>query len=198
MLLGVIMFTEFNDSKEQHLPVYISFEKNSKDRGEVYADTERDEKGNITKVIPEGIILYYYKIKFDKNDLKDILQHEIFHLKQIHKIPKKGYGQTPEKYWLDPIEVHNYVSNIINSIEDNFKVGTTEDKKNLLIFLLSFMKEGKIPETGTVPKYFKDKEEFINTLFKNKDNTKYKKEYQRFIGKIHWIYEQLKNLVANY
>jgi hypothetical protein len=178
--IGYISFFDDSAKTQRELPVHVSFDKGSKDRG-LY-EYDEDEDGNITH---ERIILYYYKLRFIKNDIEDALVHELFHAKQPYKLPGKKYGNSLSEYYLDPVEIHNYTSNIVKLIEDEYNEGNIKD---LLTSLKTFIQN---PRPVTIPKFLRGKEEFITILIDNKDNPKYKEEYKRFFKKLYDTYKHL-------
>jgi len=194
LLLGYIIYKEFNSEEEKNLPIFISFKKDTSYRGELRANTEKDNNGKIIKVIPEDIVLYYYKNKLDAKYLEDAIVHELNHAKQIYKTPKENYLNTPENYWLDPVEEHNYTSNIIKEIEDHFQESNNQEKLNTLNFVKTLLTVSELTPSST-PSYLKNRNTFLNVLYNNKDNPKYKKSFQRFYKKIYWLYDLLKKQV---
>jgi hypothetical protein len=189
LLIGYINFFDNMSKSQKEIPVYVSFKVDSKDRG-LY-EYDEDENGKVTK---ENIILYYYKLKFYKKYIEDALVHELFHAKQPHKIPKSNYGKNLTSYYLDPVEVHNYTSNIIKMIEDEYNEGTSESNEELLLFLKLFAQHGNIlPEPIKVPAFLQGKQDFITTLYRNKNKPSYKHEYKRFFSKIYDVYKRLQN-----
>lgn len=194
MLLGVLIYKEFNSEDKKDIPVYINFDKTATDRGQLRAEVEKDEKGKITKVIPVDIVLYYYKNKFDAKYLEDIIVHELNHAKQIYKTPKVNYTDTEETYWLDPIEEHNYTSNIIKEIEDHFQESDDNEKQNTLNFIKNLLTGNEMYIYNTPP-YIKNRDTFLRVLYQNRNNPKYKGSFQRFYKKIYWLYGLLKKQV---
>jgi hypothetical protein len=185
--IGNINFIDNSTEKHRELPVFVSFSTKSKDRGLYELDI--DDNGNITK---EHIILYYYKLSLTRKFIEDALVHELFHAKQPHKTPRENYRKNKTTYYLDPTEVHNFTSNIIKMIEDQYNSGTVEEKDNLLTFLEQFARRGKSTSSNfNVPDFLKGKQEFLRALVNNKNNPKYKEEYKRFFKKIYYIYTQL-------
>jgi hypothetical protein len=192
--LGVLFYKEFNNNEEKNIPIRISFDRKTTDRGQLRAEVERDENNKITKVIPEDIVLYYYKNKFDAKYLEDIIVHELNHAKQIYKTPKENYTDTEETYWLDPVEEHNYTSNIIKEIEDHFQESDDNEKQNTLEFVKNLL-TGNEKYIYNAPPYIKNRDTFLSVLYRNRNNPKYKNSFQRFYKKIYWLYGLLKKQV---
>ena len=185
--IGHINFFDNNTEKYRKIPVFVSFERESKERGLYELDTA--DSGDITK---EHIILFYYKLSLTRKFIEDALVHELFHAKQPYKTPREGYRKNKTNYYLDPTEIHNFTSNIIKMIEDQYKNGTVEENNNLLTFLDQFARRGKsISSNFDVPDFLKGRQEFLRALVNNKNNPKFKDEYKRFFKKIYYIYTQL-------
>jgi hypothetical protein len=156
----------------------------------------------------DNIILYYYNTVVDESFLKDKIAHELYHAKQEQKKHGKDYAKSTTKrttkkgtttirskrgYYLDPREFPVYTTLIIKEIENVYNKASGSEKGEMLKFLNIFLKHGKpvLTELG-VPSFLKDKEEFINTLYRNKDNPKYSSLYRKFSDKLYWIYSKLK------
>jgi hypothetical protein len=185
--IGSINFFDNSTEKYRELPVFVSFERNSKDRGLYELDIANN--GDITK---EHIILYYYKLPLTRKFIEDALVHELFHAKQPHETRKENYRKNKTNYYLDPTEVHNFTSNIIKMIEDQFRGGTVEENDKLLAFFLFFSRRGRSTlNIFDVPDFLKGKQEFLRALVNNRNNPRYKEEYKRFFKKIYYIYTQL-------
>lgn len=184
--LGSIQYYDDYEKREKKIPIEVSFIRNEKDRGRYEAKTLKDGT-----LINEVIYLYYYKLKFYYDDIEDVLVHELYHAKQPYKTPGKEYRKSKRGYYTDPVEVHTYTSLIIDAIEDAYANNTPEENQKFLKYLKIFAREGRVPKDLEAPKFLEQKNEFIKTLYANRNNPKYKKEYQRFINKILWIVDKL-------
>ncbi len=184
--LGKIRFYDSKTKTNKAIDVLVSFEKNSKERGsyDITYDYSTDQ------VNYEEIILFYYKIGLSRESVDDALTHELNHAKQGQKIPSRGYKKGGLDYWLDPIEVHNYTSNISRIMDRELNHPNADEyfeKEEILNFLKSF-NEGKKPDK--IPNMLKGKEEFLNAIFSAKDIPKYRKEYLKFFKKMQWYYNE--------
>ena len=186
LLLGKIRYFDDRTKSNREIEVLVSFKKGSKERGTF--DITFDS--NTNEITYEVIILYYYKIGLSVESIDDILTHELNHAKQGQKIPNRKYGRGGLDYWLDPIEVHNYTSNIIRIMDRELNLPDADEyyeKERILKFLKSF-NEGKIP--SEIPKMLKSKEEFIQSIFDAKNIPKYKKQFEKFFKKMQWYYQE--------
>jgi len=185
-------FVEFHDDRtntDKKIPVFVGFDKKSKDKGTYIYET--DEEGNKKE---EYILLHYYKLKYDADVIMDALIHELYHAKQPYKTVGKHYERSKLDYYTDPVEVHNYVTNIINAIESEYLKANEQTKANLLHFLEVFTREGKLPdlpESNIIKKIGKD--EFVNYLYDHRNEPRVKKEHRRLINKLLWLHNSLKN-----
>jgi len=184
--VGIAEFYDDEDKVDKKIPVYVGFDKKSLDKGTYIYDADTNE---------EYIILHYYKLKYDRAVIKDALVHEINHAKQPYKNVGKHYERSKLDYYTDPVEVHNYVTNIIQVIEDQYTAAETpEERKEILKELEEFIRGGDVPDNHLGDLIQKiGKHEFVEYLYDNKDNPKVKKEYQRFINKLNWLYTNLKD-----
>jgi hypothetical protein len=187
LFLGMIRYFDNKDKVERQIPVYVSFDEKAKDRG-VY-NRDEDEDGNL---IWEDIVLYQRRISYDITRIEDALVHELFHAKSHSKNPRKKYEKGGTHYWLDPVETAAYTSNIIKSL-DEYLQDYPEDKPAMILYLKSFMERGMISPDKNTPWFLLDKFEFLKHLYDNRNNPKFKKEFQRFYKKVYSIYEDLKN-----
>jgi hypothetical protein len=187
LFLGMLKYFDNKDQVERTIPVYVSFDDSSTDRG-VY-NREEDEDGNL---IWEDIVLYQRKISYERSRIEDALVHELFHAKSHSKNPKKHYEKGGAYYWLDPVETAAYTSNIIKSL-DEFLQDYPEEKPEIINYLKRFMERGMTSVNEDTPWFLKDKFEFLKHLYDNRNNPKFNKEFQRFYKKIYSIYEDLKN-----
>jgi hypothetical protein len=186
--LGSVDYYDDSEKKNKVIPVEVSFKRSAKDRGRY--DGILHKNGTLSDEI---IYLFYYKIKLDREHIKDIVTHELYHAKQPYKIPGQEYGKSKRGYYTDPIEVHNYTTNIIDAIQDQYHKNSDEENERLIEYLKIFAREGRIPKDLDTPKFMQYKRDFIKTLYANRNNPKYKKEYQRFINKILWIINELES-----
>jgi hypothetical protein len=189
--LGLISYYDDKDKVDKEIPVYVSFDRNSKDRGLYQRDENEDGQAYW-----ESIILYYYKIPFTRELLEDILVHELIHAKQHYKYPNKKYEKGGKYYWLDPLEVAAYTSNIIKALEDYLQKSTPEEKQKTIELLKNFITSGTVDFGKETPWFFNDKKEFLSALYDNRNNPKepkFRREFQRFYKKIFSIYQDLKN-----
>jgi hypothetical protein len=189
--LGLIAYYDDKDKEKKEIPVYVSFQKDSKDRGLYQRDEDEDGKAYW-----EAIILYYYKISFTREILEDILVHELIHAKQHYKYPGKNYTKGGKYYWLEPIEVAAYTSNIIKALDDYLQKSTTEEKQKTIELLKKFITKGIVDFGKDTPWFLNDKREFLLSLYNNRNDSKeprYRREFKRFYKKIFSIYQDLKN-----
>ena len=186
--IGIVSFHDDRSNEDKQIPVYVSFDKNSEDKGTYVYNT--DKEGN---KVDEYILLYYYKLKYNLDVVEDILVHELFHAKQPYKSVGKHYQRSKIDYYTDPVEVHAYVSNIVKAIENEYLERDSEGQSAILKFLEAFVREGKLPnlpESSLIKNIGKD--EFVDYLYNNRDNPKFKTEYRRFINKLNWLLQNLK------
>ena len=184
--LGKIRYFDDRTKSNKEIDVLVSFEKNTKDKGSFNANLDYDTY----EITYEEIILYYYKIRLSVESVDDILTHELNHAKQGQKIPSKKYDRGGLDYWLDPIEVHNYTSNIVRIMDRELNLPDADEyyeKERILNFLKSF-NEGKIP--SEIPKMLKSKEEFIQAILDARNIPKYKKQFEKFFKKMQWYYQE--------
>jgi len=182
--IGFVKFYDDASKTNKEIPVYVSFDKKSTDKGMFV----RDEDGH------EYIILHYYKLKYNRNVIEDAFVHELNHAKQPYKYVGKNYSRSKLDYYTDPVEVHNYVSNIISAIEKEYVKADPNERKNIINFIEDFARHGTLPEnelSNIIKRIGKD--EFVNYLYDNKDDPKIGKEYKRFINKLHWLYTNLRD-----
>jgi hypothetical protein len=184
--LGSIDYYDDSEKKNKTIGVEVSFNRNGKDRGRYECILHGD--GTLED---EVIYLYYYKNKFDYEQIKDTLTHELYHAKQPHKRPGVEYRKSKRGYYTDPIEVHNYTTNILDAIVSHYNNNSEDENKELLAYLKAFARKGKLTADSNIPEYLKLKNDFIKTLYANRNHPKYKKEYQRFINKILWVIDKL-------
>ena len=184
--VGIVEFYDDDDKRDKEIPVYVGFDKKASDKGTyIYNGTTNDEY----------IILHYYKLKYDRDVIKDALIHEVNHAKQPYKHASKHYRRSKLDYYIDPVEVHNYVTNIIQAIEDQYVAAqTSEERKELINELEEFIRSSNVPNNrlGNLIKKI-GKHEFVEYLYDNKETPKVKKEYHRFINKLNWLYTNLKD-----
>ena len=184
--LGKMRYYDQRTKSNRIVEVLVSFEKNSKQRGSY--DITYDP--NTDQINYDEIILYYYKIGLSIEAVDDILIHELGHAKQGQKIPSKKYTRGGLDYWLDPIEVHNYTSNVIRIIDRELNrpdADKYQEKGEILNFLKNF-NEGKLP--SEIPYMLNSKKEFLEAIFSAKNNPKYRKEYLKFFKKMQWYYQE--------
>jgi hypothetical protein len=183
--IGLIKFHDDREDIDKEIPVYIDFTKNSKDKGTFIYNGETGE---------EYIVLHYYKLKYDRAFVKDALIHELYHAKQPYKTVGKHYDRSMLDYYTDPVEVNNYITNIIDAIQEEYNnAETPQERQQVIKSLEEFIRAGQLPdnELGDVVEHI-GKHEFVEYLYDNKDNPKVKKEYHRFINKLNWLYTHLK------
>ena len=189
--LGLIAYHDDKDKEDKEIPVYVSFERDSKDRALYQRDEDEDGKAYW-----EAIILYFYKMSFDRNIIEDVLVHELVHAKQHHKYPGKKYTKGGKYYWLEPVEVAAYTSNIIKALDDFLQKSTPEEKQKTIELLKNFITRGIVDFGKDTPWFLNDKKEFLHALYDNRNNVKeprYRREFKRFYKKIFSIYQDLKN-----
>ncbi len=189
--LGLMSYYDDKDKENKEIPVYVNFDRRSKDRGLYQRDEDEDGKAYW-----EAIILYYYKIPFNREILEDILVHELIHAKQHHKYPSKQYGKGGKYYWLEPLEVAAYTSNIIKGLDDYLQKATPEQKQKTIELLKNFITKGIVDFGGDTPWFLNDKKEFLRALYDNRNNLKeprYRREFKRFYKKVFSVYQDLKN-----
>jgi hypothetical protein len=190
--IGLVEFYDQRAEEDRTIPVYVSFDKESKDKGTYIYETDEDGKR-----VDEYILLHFYKLKYNRDVIEDALVHELNHAKQPYKSPGKYYSKSKLDYYTDPVEVHNYVSNIIKAIENEYIKANAEKQKAILSFVEVFARTGKlpdVPESEIIKRIGKD--EFVNFLYDNKDVPKLKKEHQRLINKLMWLYTNLREYEA--
>ena len=184
--IGFVKFHDDRLNQDREIPVYVGFDKKSLDKGTyIY---QEDKNGQRTE---EYIVLHYYKLKYDRAFIEDALEHELNHAKQPYKFVGKNYGRSKLDYYTDPVEVHNYVSNIIRAIEKQYL--ESSDPSKVLEFLEAFAREGKLPnmaESDIIKKIGKD--EFVKYLYDNREDPKVSKEHKKLISKLHWLLTHLK------
>jgi hypothetical protein len=183
--IGILEFHDDEDNVDKKIPVYVGFDKKSADKGTYIYDSDANE---------EYIILHYYKLKYDRAFIKDALIHEVNHAKQPYKNVGKHYERSKLDYYTDPVEVHNYVTNIIQAIEDEYVDADTAEKRHKIITELEeFVRSGQVPDNELGDKIERiGKHEFIEILYSNKDNPKVAKAYHKFINKLTWLLDSLK------
>lgn len=173
--LGSINYFDQEDKKNKSVPVMVGFDRKPKDKGTFLRKDGKD-----------SIILHYYKMVNDRAFIEDALVHELYHAKQPYKLPGSGYSEDRLSYYLDPVEVHTYISNIIKVLEEN------ANKEGFKDFLLRFIKEGNLPNhplSSIIKKIGKD--EFVQYLYDNRLDPRVKVEYRRLINKLIWLYNTL-------
>lgn len=194
-VLGDIDYTDLLTNEKRYVVVLVDF-------------TKGHNKFASYNPALDYITLYYYNSVSDKSFLKDKIAHELYHAKQQQKKHGKTYKRSINKrtrkngtttirskrgYYLDPKEFPVYSTLIVKKIEEVYNNGKKSEKENLLIFLNLLLKYGKSALVDLeVPSFLKDKEDFINILYRNKDNPKYSNLYKKFTNKIYWVYEKLK------
>ena len=186
--IGFVKFRDDRSNTDKEIPVYVGFDKKSNDKGTYIYNT--DKEGNKKD---EYILLHYYKLKYDTDFIEDAIVHELFHAKQPYKSVGKHYGRSKYDYYSDPVEVHSYVSNIIKVIENEYLERDAKGQADLLKFLEAFIRQGHLPdlpESSIIKKVGKD--EFVDFLYDYREDPKIKKEYQRFINKLNWLLQNLK------
>jgi hypothetical protein len=186
---GLIKFHDDRSDTDKTIPVYVGFDKAATDKGTYIYETDKD--GN---KVDEYILLHYYKIKYNRDFVEDALVHELNHAKQPYKSVGKNYGRSKLDYYTDPVEVHNYVSNIIKAIENEYLKADSQKRKEILKQLEEFARAGKLSnnELGKIISYI-GKDEFVNYLFDNRDKKHVRREHQKLVNKLHWLYSQLNN-----
>jgi hypothetical protein len=187
--MGLIEFHDDRSDTDKTIPVYVGFNKTATDKGTYIYETDKD--GN---KVDEYILLHYYKIKYNRDFVEDALVHEVNHAKQPYKSIGKNYGRSKLDYYTDPVEVHNYVSNIIKVIENEYLKADKQKRKELLKQLEEFARAGKLSnnELGKIISYV-GKDEFVNYLFDNREEKHIRREHQKLVNKLHWLYSQLKD-----
>ncbi len=186
--VGLVKFHDDKSNTDKEIPVYVSFERDTEDKGAY--EISKDESG----YEEEYIVLYYYKTKYNEDFVEDALVHELFHAKQPYKTPGEHYSRSKYDYYKDPVEVHNYVSNIIKAIENEYLKRDSKGQAELLKFIEEFIRQGRLPElpeSALIKNIGKD--EFVDFLYGHKDDPKIKPEYRKFINKLNWLYTNLKD-----
>ena len=183
--IGILEFHDDEDNVDKKIPVYVGFDKKSTDKGTYIYDANMDE---------EYIILHYYKLKYDRVFIKDALIHELNHAKQPYKNVGKHYDRSKLDYYTDPVEVHNYVTNIIQAIEDEYvEAETLKERQEIISELEDFIRAGQVPDNVLGDRIRRiGKHEFVETLYNNKDNPKVTRAYHKFINKLTWLLNSLK------
>ncbi len=134
--------------------------------------------------------------------------HELLHAKQHYKTLKKEYTRAVQTrsdrgtmrsmrgYYFDPVEFPVHSALTVNSIRSAFNDADNQTKQEILLFLKTFSKEGKLlPEPITIPGYLTTKIPFLQTLIRNKNNPKLKKHYRNFFKKIYLLYNELSSKI---
>jgi hypothetical protein len=75
---------------------------------------------------------------------------------------------------------------------DEYLQDYPEDKPAMILYLKSFMERGMTSPDENTPWFLKDKFDFLKHLYDNRNNPKFKREFQRFYKKIYSIFEDLK------
>ena len=186
--IGHVKFHDDRSNTDKEIPVYVGFDKDSKDKGTYIYKTNKEGKKK-----EEYILLHYYKLKYDLDFVEDAVVHELFHAKQPYKTPGKHYSRSKYDYYSDPVEVHSYVSNIVKVIENEYLERDKKGQAELLKFLEAFIRQGRLPnlpESSLVKKVGKD--EFVDFLYDNREDPKIKPEHRKLINKLTWLYTNLK------
>jgi len=194
-VLGDIDYTDLLTNEKKYVVVMVDF-------------TKGHNKFASYNPFLDYITLYYYNSVSNKSFLKDKIAHEVYHAKQQQKKHGEKYTRSIGKrtrkdgsttirskrgYYLDPREFPVYSTLIVKDIEETYKKGNKSEKEKLLLFLSLFLKHGKsVLSDMDIPAFLKDKQDFINTLYRNKDNPSYSNLYKKFANKVYWVYDKLK------
>jgi len=194
-----------HETKEQRvIPVRVSFER-------FQADASYDERNNV-------ILLYYYNYDHLSTALKrNKIAHELLHAKQHYKKSPKGYRTALHKrtlpsgsatirskrgYYTAPNEFPVQLASITHEMDRQYfqilqhiKKGTNvkfweKQRQGFLRLLDMFIRSPKI-NYSVLPTYLNDQKDFIETLFRNKNDPEYRKFYKDFKTKLYWYYQKL-------
>ena len=188
LFLGSIKYHDYRRNKEDVVGVWVSFDGDATDRGKVKIKEYDRDTG---QVIEPKIIIYYHNNQLTRKNIEFIINHELIHMKQGEKISSRKYSQGGLHYWLDPTEVNNYTSNVVNIIFDVIKGKDSKYKEEIIRFLKSFV-DGKIPDA--IPSPLLKTGEFLEHVFSAKDDPRYRKEFLKFFKKMQWAYQQVENI----
>lgn len=157
-------------------------------------------------------IFYYYYDKLNESQKRNAIKHELFHAKQEDKTITPEYRRAISKrtlpgggvsirskraYYFSPSEFTVHVSTIIAEIDRqnilfNRHIAQSEgakrnfwekQKQGFLNLLLQFI-EGNL-NIKNLPSYLKDEEDFIKTIYRNKNNPEMVKYYDFLRDRLH-------------
>ncbi|NDB81860.1 MAG: hypothetical protein EB127_03805 [Alphaproteobacteria bacterium] len=157
-------------------------------------------------------IFYYYFDKLSENQKRSAIKHELFHAKQEDKTLTPEYRRSINKrtlpngnisirskrgYYFSENEFTVHVSTIIAEIDRQDKVfkkyieqseGTKKtfwekQRQGFIKLLLQFI-EGNL-NIRSLPSYLKDEEDFIKTVYRNKNNPDMVQYYDFLRDRLH-------------
>jgi hypothetical protein len=204
MLINTIEYFDNETKEENYIPVYVSFE-------DFAADAAYDGRENV-------IELYYKHFNKLTTSLKrNKIAHELLHAKQHYKKSPKGYRNALHKrtlpngnatirskrgYYTAPNEFPVQLASITHEMDRQYfqilqhiKKGSNvkfweKQRQGFIRLLDMFIRSPKI-NYSVLPTYLNDQKDFIETLFRNKNNPEYRKFYKDFKAKLYWYYQKL-------
>jgi len=196
LFLGAINYLDLEDDKIKKTNVFVNFEVDTTSNGEYY------DKHN-------EIILYFHSLGSNKRKIKDTLTHELLHAKQQYKAIGKKYKSSIKDrklpdgsitmrsnrgYFFDPLEMPVYTTLIVRDIISNYKSSDKQERKILKNYIRDFIKRGAKLDINDdlAPAFLIDKRQFLKFVYKNKNNIKYRKNYNDFLKKLYWAYTKMK------
>ena len=194
--LGSIKYEDLKDNKIKKTKVFVNFEIDNTTNGEYY-DAHNE------------IILYFHSLGSNKRKIKDTLTHELLHAKQQYKTIGSSYKKSIRNrvlpygsitmrsnrgYFFDPLEMPVYTTLIVRDIISNYKSGDRQERKIFKNYIRDFIKRGaKLDINDSLaPAFLLDKANFLKFIYKNKNNVKYRKNYNDFLKKLFWAYTKMK------
>ena len=196
LFLGSIKYEDLKDNIIKKTNVFVNFETEYTTHGEYY---DKDNE----------IILYFHPLGSNKRKVKDTLIHELLHAKQQYKTISKNYKTSTRSrtlpdgsitmrsnrgYYFDPLEMPVYTTLIVRDIISNYKSEDKVERKKLKKYIRDFIKRGAKLDVNDsdAPAFLIDKRDFLKFVYKNKNNVKYRKNYNDFLKKLYWAYTKMK------
>jgi len=208
--LGTIKYHDPILNDEGIVSVVVNFEPNISARGAYIHDTNTIE------------LFYVIFNNLSENLKRNTIAHELFHAKQhyrkispearraVHKRTlddgavtirsKRGYyfsqNELPVQLASIVYELERQYNLILKHIKTGKNAKFWERQRGSFLQLLErFLRERSI-KNFPLPSYLHDQQDFIETLFRNKNNPKYAKTYKNFKIKLHFTYDKLRKLKA--
>jgi hypothetical protein len=188
--LGYITYTDLQTNGRKKIAVDLDFTRNPGQLGEYHSSSKKIK------------IFYYGFPRKEPYAIQETLIHELLHAKQQYKTLKKGYARairtradrgtmrSMRGYFFDPVEFPVHSTLTIDSIRNAFNDADSETQQEILNFLKVFSKGGKLPP-DSVPAFLDNKVPFLQTIIRNKNNPKLKRQYRNFFKKLYWLYSSL-------